>query len=76
MQEMIRLFEAGKHKEAAKLHRQLVPIMNGLFMTPSPTAVKEALKMKGLDVGNTRLPLVPLTEEEKTQLKGLIQHYL
>lgn len=76
MQEMIRLFESGKRKAAAKLHRQLVPIMNGLFMTPSPTAVKEALKMKGIDVGHTRLPLVPLTEEEKEQLKQLIQSYL
>jgi 4-hydroxy-tetrahydrodipicolinate synthase len=73
MQEMVKLFEAGQVKEAAKLHRKLVPIMNGLFMAPSPSGVKEALKMKGIDVGPVRLPLVPLTEEEKQKLAQLIK---
>jgi 4-hydroxy-tetrahydrodipicolinate synthase len=72
MQEMIKLFEAGQTKEAAKLHRKLVPIMNGLFIAPSPSGVKEALNMKGIDVGPVRLPLIPLTEEERRKLAQLI----
>ncbi len=72
MKEMIQLFEAGEVQKAAQLHRKLVPIMNGIFMTPSPTAVKAALNMKGIEVGSTRLPLVDLTEDELEKLSTLL----
>jgi 4-hydroxy-tetrahydrodipicolinate synthase len=76
MQEMIKLFESGNVKEAAKLHRKLLPIMKGVFMTPSPTAVKAALNLKGIDVGGTRLPLVDLTEDELAKLKELLNTFM
>jgi 4-hydroxy-tetrahydrodipicolinate synthase len=68
MQEMISLFEKGKILEAAKHHQRLLPIMKSLFAAPSPTPVKTALQLKGLDVGSVRLPLIPLTEQERTAL--------
>ncbi len=68
MQEMVKLYESGKPKEAAKLHQRIVPVMKSLFAAPSPTPVKTALQLKGLDVGSVRLPLVPLTEEERQTL--------
>ncbi|MCZ8492479.1 4-hydroxy-tetrahydrodipicolinate synthase [Priestia megaterium] len=64
MQEMVKLYESGNPKEAAKIHQRIVPVMKSLFAAPSPTPVKTALQLKGLDVGSVRLPLVPLTEEE------------
>lgn len=73
MKEMIAAFEAGDHAKAAKIHQKLLPIMKGLFAAPSPTPVKTALQIKGLDVGSVRLPLVPLTENERTQLMNLLQ---
>lgn len=72
MQSMISAFESGDVQKAAKIHRQLVPVMNGLFAAPSPAPVKAALQMKGLDVGGVRLPLVELTAEEEENLKNLI----
>lgn len=72
MQSMVNAYQSGNVKNAASLHRKLLPIMNGLFAAPSPTPVKAALKMKGMDVGGVRLPLVPLTEEEENTLKQLI----
>jgi 4-hydroxy-tetrahydrodipicolinate synthase len=66
MQQMIKDFQEGRLAEAAKLHRLLVPKMNSLFMAPSPAPVKTALQLKGLDVGTVRLPLVPLSEKERT----------
>ncbi|AST92005.1 MULTISPECIES: 4-hydroxy-tetrahydrodipicolinate synthase [Sutcliffiella] len=72
MQQMIDLFENGDWKQAALLHQKLLPIMNGLFSAPSPTPVKTALQFKGLDVGGVRLPLVPLTEEERKNINSLI----
>ncbi|BAM47577.1 4-hydroxy-tetrahydrodipicolinate synthase [Amphibacillus xylanus] len=71
--EMLELYEAGEVKKAAKLHRKLLPIMRGLFMAPSPAPVKAALKIKGLNVGNVRLPLVDLTEAEQKLIYDLIE---
>lgn len=70
--EMLTLFEAGDVKQAARLHRQLLPIMEGLFMAPSPAPVKKTLQMKGIDVGSVRLPLVPLNEEDEEFIRNLI----
>ncbi|NNU82636.1 4-hydroxy-tetrahydrodipicolinate synthase [Geobacillus sp. BMUD] len=72
MQEMIRSFLAGDHQKAAALHRKWVPLMKGLFAAPSPVPVKTALQLRGLDVGSVRLPLVPLTEQERKDLSRLL----
>lgn len=68
MQEMVTKFLDGQITEAAKLHQKLLPIMVELFKAPNPVPVKTALQMKGLDVGTVRLPLVPLTENERLEL--------
>jgi len=72
LQEMINLFKEGKHQEAASVHRCLLPLMRGLFAAPSPAPVKTALQMTGFDVGSVRLPLVPLTELERSDLSNLL----
>lgn len=72
MQEMITAYQQGEHMKAAQLHQQLMPIMNGLFIAPNPTPVKTALQMKGMDVGSVRLPLVPLSIEERTTLTNIL----
>jgi 4-hydroxy-tetrahydrodipicolinate synthase len=68
LQEMVKAFLGGKNEKAARLHQQLLPIMQGLFAAPSPAPVKTALQLSGLDVGSVRLPLVGLTEHERTTL--------
>lgn len=73
MQEMVTAFLSGNLQEAAKLHQQLLPIMEALFKAPSPVPVKTALQLKGLNVGSVRLPLVPLTEQERNRLFELLQ---
>ncbi|WP_338469487.1 4-hydroxy-tetrahydrodipicolinate synthase [Niallia sp. XMNu-256] len=69
MKEIISKFKAGNYQEAAAIHRRLLPVFNGLFTSPNPTPVKAALSLKGIPVGDVRLPLVPLTEEEIETLK-------
>lgn len=71
MQQMIHAFLKGKIEESAALHRKLLPLMKGLFTAPNPTCVKAALQLKGLDVGSVRLPLIPLSAKERTQLMEL-----
>lgn len=72
MQRMIDTFLTGNLSEAAKLHQQLLPIIKGLFTAPSPVPVKTALQLMGMDVGSVRLPMVPLTEQERTTLANLL----
>ncbi len=73
MKEMITAFHSGEVEKAAKIHQKILPVMKGLFTSPSPTPVKTALQMKGLDVGSVRLPLLPLTEQERTALSQLLK---
>ncbi|OEH92719.1 4-hydroxy-tetrahydrodipicolinate synthase [Bacillus solimangrovi] len=72
MQQMITHFYNGETKQAAQLHQELVPLMKAMFMAPSPSPVKAALQMSGLDVGGVRLPMVPLTDEERETLFEII----
>ncbi len=72
MQQMIHAFLTGNINEAATLHQQLLPIIKGLFEAPSPVPVKTALQLIGMDVGSVRLPMVPLTEQERTTLAKLL----
>lgn len=72
MQQMLQMVDEGNAKEAALQHQKLLPIMKACFMAPSPTPVKTALQIKGLDVGSVRLPLIPLTAEERTTLVNAI----
>ncbi|KAB2494645.1 4-hydroxy-tetrahydrodipicolinate synthase [Priestia endophytica] len=73
MQEMITSLQEGHPQKAALLHQRLLPVMKALFMAPNPTAVKTALQVKGLDVGGVRLPLVPLTEQERVFLTKTLE---
>jgi len=68
MQEMVKAFLDGENKKAAKMHQELLPVMQGLFAAPSPAPVKTALQIIGMDVGSVRLPLVPLTAQERSTL--------
>jgi 4-hydroxy-tetrahydrodipicolinate synthase len=61
---MIDLMLSDKIKEAAEIHRKLVPLVNALFSVPSPAPIKYALNYLGFKVGKPRLPLVPPTEKE------------
>ncbi|KON92698.1 dihydrodipicolinate synthase [Rossellomorea marisflavi] len=72
MQQMTEAHLSGDTSRAAKLHQELLPLMEGLFATPSPGPVKTALQLKGLDVGSVRLPLIPLTEDERKSLSKLL----
>ncbi|MCT2343970.1 4-hydroxy-tetrahydrodipicolinate synthase [Niallia taxi] len=68
MQAMVGAFLEGDIAKAAQMHQELLPVMTALFAAPNPVPVKTALQLKGIDVGSVRLPLVPLTEEERTKL--------
>jgi len=65
---MIDLILSDKIKEAAEIHRKLVPLVNAMFSIPSPAPIKYALNYLGFKVGKPRLPLVPPTEKEAEKI--------
>ncbi|MCM3584570.1 4-hydroxy-tetrahydrodipicolinate synthase [Mesobacillus maritimus] len=72
MQEMITNFKNGKIQSAAFTHRTLLPTIKALFMAPSPSPVKAALNMLGVNVGGVRLPMVPLNAEQERTLQEFV----
>lgn len=73
MQKMIQAFEAGDVRTAAQIHRSILPVCHAMFSAPSPTPLKAVLNMNGVYVGEVRLPLVPLTDEERRELIKKVQ---
>jgi 4-hydroxy-tetrahydrodipicolinate synthase len=73
MQMMISNFKAGKLQEAAMIHRTILPVIKALFAAPSPAPVKAALNLTGVPVGDLRLPMIPLNEEETKSLQQALQ---
>ena len=74
LQQIIEAFISGNLAEAARLHQDLLPLIKGLFAAPSPAPVKTALQLQGIDVGSVRLPIVPLTEQERLTLVSLLKN--
>ncbi|MGP4041233.1 4-hydroxy-tetrahydrodipicolinate synthase [Gracilibacillus sp. D59] len=75
MNDMIAACQNGDMLRAQELHHFLLPIMQSMFMAPSPTPIKAALSINGIDVGGVRLPLVPLNDEEMQLLRHQL-HFL
>jgi 4-hydroxy-tetrahydrodipicolinate synthase len=67
---MIEAYERGDVAEALRLHRQLLPIYTGIFRTQGTILVKAGLRLRGLDAGPVRLPLVDATEHEISHLRA------
>src|SRR3990170_4945474 len=63
------LIFAGDIPAARKVHEELTPLFNALFITSNPIPVKTALEMVGHPVGPPRLPLVPATAEERERIR-------
>jgi 4-hydroxy-tetrahydrodipicolinate synthase len=59
----------GDIPAARKVHEELSPLFNALFITTNPIPVKTALDILGLPAGPPRLPLVPATREERARIE-------
>jgi 4-hydroxy-tetrahydrodipicolinate synthase len=68
--QMVEAFLAGDVAGARALHEAMLPIYTGIFRSQGTILVKAALELLGFPVGGVRLPLVPATEDERTQLRA------
>lgn len=72
IQQMIQAFTTGQVQAATEIHLQLFPLFKALFATTNPIPIKTALRLKGWDVGSTRLPLVEAPESLSHTLKAVL----
>ncbi|GAC1414935.1 MAG: 4-hydroxy-tetrahydrodipicolinate synthase [Actinomycetota bacterium] len=70
---MIDAHGKGDNEQAARIHRDLLPLIEALFCTSSPIPLKAALAMCGLPSGPLRLPLVEATADEKTRIRAVLE---
>lgn len=64
LRDMLDAYEAGDVKHATAIHHDLLPLLRPFTRLPGVTYAKTALRLRGIDVGNPRLPLVPATDED------------
>ena len=63
---------AGRVSEAAAAQRDILPLIRALFAQVNPIPVKAALSMLGLCGDVLRLPLTPMEEPYREQLRALL----
>jgi 4-hydroxy-tetrahydrodipicolinate synthase len=73
IRQMIDLATSGDVAAARKVHQELLPAFDGMFITSNPIPVKAALGLLGKPVGPPRLPLVPASEEEIERVRKALE---
>ena len=72
MTEMVSLCNRGEFEAARRIHYHLLPLMQVLFIETSPIPVKAALVALGLIQPVYRLPLVPMTPDNRAKLERVL----
>ena len=75
IKEMIDDFLAGKTAEAAATHRNLIPLVNAMFVVANPIPVKYAINQIGFRVGKPRLPLTEPDEKSAALIIETLRNY-
>lgn len=65
----------GDFKKSAELQIKYLDLIHKLFMDVNPIPVKEAMNIMGLDVGECRMPLAPLSPENHEIMVQTLKDY-
>jgi 4-hydroxy-tetrahydrodipicolinate synthase len=72
---MIKAWEDGRIEEAKKLHYKLEPLNQSMFIETNPIPAKTALSMMGKIKEEFRLPLCPMSSENRDKLRNVLMNY-
>jgi 4-hydroxy-tetrahydrodipicolinate synthase len=64
---------AGDFGRARELHYRILPLMNANFIESNPIPVKAVLSMMGMMGENYRLPMVPMTPQNRAQIQKIAE---
>ncbi len=74
MSDLVMAGMAGAFESARRIHLELYPLFQALFVESNPIPVKAALAMMGMMSGELRLPLCDGREEHRAQLRTVLAH--
>lgn len=63
----------SNYQAALALHEKLVPLHQALFREPNPSGPKYAASLLGLCTADLRLPLIPLSEPVKIEIRQCLE---
>ncbi len=72
---MVRSYLDGDHAKAREIQFKGLDLVDALFCEVSPTPVKEALNMMGMEVGPLRAPLCEMEEPNRKRLENALRNY-
>ncbi len=75
VQKIFDLCKENKFSEALALQQSLAPVDEALFFETNPIPIKYMLSQKGLCSEEVRLPLVPMSDKNKSKLKNVVTLY-
>lgn len=70
--EIQQLIQAGKLSEARALQLRMIPVNHATTTTYGISGLKCAMDLLGYKGGETRLPLLPLKQEEKEKIRNIL----
>src|SRR5919201_908498 len=75
MKEMYEAAVAGDHELSRAIADELHDVYETLFFTASPGPIKAALNLLGFEAGGLRLPMVALTDEERSRVSAMLDRH-
>ncbi len=73
--DMCELYFKGDVKKAANMQLRMMDLVEKMFIEVNPIPVKNAMNMLGFDVGELKLPLVDLSEENAIKVRKALADY-
>jgi 4-hydroxy-tetrahydrodipicolinate synthase len=70
LRELVDAYEAGDVDRARNLHYATIPVIRAMGRVGGVIFAKTAMRLRGIDVGNPRLPLPAATEEQVTAIEA------
>ncbi|MCI1269960.1 MAG: 4-hydroxy-tetrahydrodipicolinate synthase [Ruminococcus sp.] len=72
--QMVQYCLENNFAEATKLQIKYLDLINNLFCEVNPIPVKEAVNLMGINAGPCRMPLCPMSDENREKLKNSLRN--
>lgn len=73
--DLVMRYLEGDHEASLRLQLEMLPLVRALFSEVSPSPVKAALNLMGIQAGGTRMPLVDMEEINRQNLIKAMENY-
>lgn len=75
MVSLVRSFQQGDTEAALAIHQRILPLIDAVFCETNPIPVKAAVAMQGLIGEEIRLPLTPISDDNRERLRLLLKEF-